>query len=774
MHAEVYGQKMFLDPADTVITPCLLAGRTFERMTVLSLSYLVKPGDRVVDVGANIGYFTLLLARLVGPAGQVFAFEPDARAFKLLRRNVEANGYKNVVLVNKAVGRQPGQARLYLNHANRGDNRLMPTGDWLSVEVEMTTLDAAVEGNVGFIKIDVQGYEEEVLAGAGRLLALPSVALAVEVWPEGLHQAGASLDGLLGTLADFTLFYPDEGEHAITAISPDDVKARAAVEAVNVLATKDKSLQGITMPNFQFFHGLGDCANAAHLFALYKKMGHELKVQCSPDKTPIFEAAGQQVVGSAPHSHPWDHAPAPGHPTMTDHYSGNKTAFNISRGGLPNIGSYADRWDDLCAVKLDLERFVTPEVREKVSAYLGALPRPVVLIHSKGNTGAADKNYPDDLTLDLYRQLLDRTDGSLLLCDWDNRVPRLAHGRVRHLADDWQTLDVLELYETIRQADLLLGVDSGVLHFSRFTDTPAVGIWTRHYPSHYALPKKEHVHVVSRKYAAWNRRRRPAFNLIESAGDIPTPEVIAETAAFILGPRRYLADPGPDAVLAMLLKNARAVNQGHHPYCDRHRTFDVFLSALKRKANPVVVETGCIRSEEDWGAGFSSYVFGLFLKHHGGELHSVDLDANNVSFARTWTTGLPVTVHQSDSRPWLGNYQGTIDALYLDSADVDTPQYQEICLEEARLALPKLAPDAPILIDDSPWKAGKFGGKGGLAVPWLLDQGFKVRLAGYQVLLTRGDDQGVKPTIPTPQPDQPTADEWGKLLDAYKLLKAKA
>ncbi len=89
--------------------------------------------------------------------------------------------------------------------------------------------------------------------------------------------------------------------------------------------------------------------------------------------------------------------------------------------------------------------------------------------------------------------------------------------------------------------------------------------------------------------------------------------------------------------------------------------------------------------------------------------------------------------------PRLRNYRGRpIDALYLDSADTWTPHYQQVCLEEARAAVASLAEDAVILIDDTvPCPAG-WNGKGELAVPWLVSEGWTVVSTGYQVLLRRG------------------------------------
>src|SRR5579884_2264736 len=304
--------------------------------------------------------------------------------------------------------------------------------------------------------------------------------------------------------------------------------------------------EGTNMTHFSFYHGLGDCANAAHLFALYKNLGHPIVVECAPDKNPILQAAGCQLAGNAPSGHPWEHAPVPGSPVLDDPWSGNKTAWNISRGGLPNIGGYIQRWPDLCKVKLDLEGQVPDDVKADVASYLGKLPRPVVCLHTKGNTSPGQKNYPDDLHHDLYRGILERVGGTILLLDWDSRVPWFHHHGIRHLKGDWKgSLTIPELYEVIKGADCVVGVDSGVLHFARFTDTPAVGIWKDHHPSHYALPRTNTVHVVPDKWPALTRRRRLDFNLVEVPGPVPAPFEVAEVVGRLLAPRKYLDAAGP-------------------------------------------------------------------------------------------------------------------------------------------------------------------------------------------------------------------------------------
>jgi predicted O-methyltransferase YrrM len=495
------------------------------------------------------------------------------------------------------------------------------------------------------------------------------------------------------------------------------------------------------MISFKFYHGLGDCANAAHLFALYTRLGHSIEVECTPDKACLFEAAGCRVVRQAAETHHWEHAPAAGRPEHNDHWSGNKTAWNISRGPLPHIGGYWERWHDLCAVELDLDRFVTPAIEQEIDAYIRGLPRPLILFAPQGNTSSESKNLDHATQADVLRGLLDLTDGTVILLDWDQRVFKLPNWRIRHLGDDWRPLGTIELYALIQRADLVIGCDSGVLHFTRFADTPALGAWTWHYPTQYALPRRNTLHVAPQTRTELTRYRRVAYNIVECPGERLSGRFLAEQAARLLGERRYLAAAAPDCVLQQLVEKCRQFDSPMTTFVDRHRTFEAFLARARRKTQPLIVETGCIRSVEDWSAGYCTYWLGYFVHHHGGELHSIDLDPTNVAFARAWTAayGPAVRVHQAHSHDWLRGYSGPpIDLLYLDSADVGTPEYQECSLQEVELALPHLAPDAVILFDDTCWKAGSFQGKGHLSVPWLLQRGWKVVTGGYQVLLERG------------------------------------
>lgn len=141
---------------------------------------IVRPGDSVVDVGANFGLITKALADLVGPSGRVLAVEPMPETYYALARNVEALGLTQVRPVHAALSDRTGTGHMALPD----DNYYLACVADEGVAVPMTTLDALTEGlgPVAFVKCDVEGHEVAVLRGARRLLATDLPAWLIEVW----------------------------------------------------------------------------------------------------------------------------------------------------------------------------------------------------------------------------------------------------------------------------------------------------------------------------------------------------------------------------------------------------------------------------------------------------------------------------------------------------------------------------------------------------------------------------------------------------------------
>ncbi|HEY7663818.1 MAG TPA: FkbM family methyltransferase [Xanthobacteraceae bacterium] len=170
---------------------------------------IVRPGMVALDVGANIGVFTVYLAGSVGPSGKVYAFEPQRTLYHVLCGNLALNGLANVTAVHGALGAQPGSILVpaldYAKGGNFGGLALTQKreGAFRGENVGVSTLDALALGQCNFIKIDVEGMEREVLSGAAETLARCRPLLYVE------NDRGESSAALISWLLahDYRLFW---------------------------------------------------------------------------------------------------------------------------------------------------------------------------------------------------------------------------------------------------------------------------------------------------------------------------------------------------------------------------------------------------------------------------------------------------------------------------------------------------------------------------------------------------------------------------------------
>ncbi len=213
---------------------------TYEPATVATLRRLLHPGMTMLDVGANIGYLSLIAARSVGPRGHVYAFEPDPYNRVVLERNMRANAADCVEVVPMAVGRASGPLDL---HVNTDETGVLSTlyagataargGTWKTVRVETKTLDvwAAARGwpPIHVVKLDIEGAELDALAGAGEVLRRnPEVALIVEMALASLAGIGVTTEEFLRALraADFGDIRAIEGQY------PEPIADAAILESL--------------------------------------------------------------------------------------------------------------------------------------------------------------------------------------------------------------------------------------------------------------------------------------------------------------------------------------------------------------------------------------------------------------------------------------------------------------------------------------------------------------------------------------------------------------
>lgn len=192
----------------------LLFTGTHEPYTTVLFKQLVRRGMTVIDLGAQIGYFTLLAASLVGEKGRVFAFEPEPRNYALLVKNIEVNAFKNVIPLQKAVSYKTGKVNLFLSKADSSGHSLFKAKvarrmETLaeSIMVDVVSLDEFFNDNgcpIDVIKMDVEGAEMTVLLGMAKILeGNDNPKIFTEFNPAALQKSGVPPEEYWNKLMQF-------------------------------------------------------------------------------------------------------------------------------------------------------------------------------------------------------------------------------------------------------------------------------------------------------------------------------------------------------------------------------------------------------------------------------------------------------------------------------------------------------------------------------------------------------------------------------------------
>ena len=223
----VQNQKMFLDPKDSLQLSVNGIYGEFETEIVKNE---IKSDDVVIDVGAHIGYFTLLFADLVGPKGKVFSFEPEPKNFELLKKNIEINNHQNVIPNNKVVSDKNEKCILYTFTSSSGANRIYKpenNQEAKPIESESKSLDEYFKNSpyldkIKLVKVDVEGAELSVLKGMQNLLEKNlDIKLILEFNPYFILEMGKKPEDFLNFLfsKNFQIFFIDNDNHKLRKLN---------------------------------------------------------------------------------------------------------------------------------------------------------------------------------------------------------------------------------------------------------------------------------------------------------------------------------------------------------------------------------------------------------------------------------------------------------------------------------------------------------------------------------------------------------------------------
>jgi len=198
----LFGYEFWCDLSENIQRNIFLFGYDHEAERFIRSK--LQAGDTFLDIVANVGFYALLAASIVGEHGRVIAIEPNPKTFRRLKETIEANAITNVVALNLALGRERGRSDLFIDPHSGNDTATMVTHDGrTSVKVEVYPLDEIANAHqidsIDYLKIDVDGFEPDVFVGAKRLLSEGKIKFIqtefCDYWlrrnsssPEMLHQ----------------------------------------------------------------------------------------------------------------------------------------------------------------------------------------------------------------------------------------------------------------------------------------------------------------------------------------------------------------------------------------------------------------------------------------------------------------------------------------------------------------------------------------------------------------------------------------------------------
>ena len=254
---DVRGQKMYLIKGFEEYSTVGMYGALDTHV----VESLIKPGDYVLDVGAAIGYFTLIFAKLVGKEGLVIAFEPKDDRFETLTRNVNVNNYENIKLEKKAILKEDGSSAFFslsdgagLHFVANSDEFINETDSFkqkIPKKVSITNLDKYLEDlgilkKISFMKIDVDGPELLVLQSSELLLQNSDLKILIEWDVSSSKRCKCNPETIVDILLknNFKIFYPNYKKNRFFQISKNELLAMPTNvnETINLICIKDLSI----------------------------------------------------------------------------------------------------------------------------------------------------------------------------------------------------------------------------------------------------------------------------------------------------------------------------------------------------------------------------------------------------------------------------------------------------------------------------------------------------------------------------------------------------
>lgn len=209
---QILGQVLNINPHRSIVDLRLCICGLYEPDVVEYLISRILAGMVVIDIGANIGFFSLLMADLVSPTGEVLCYEPNPTTFEQLKKNIALNPYSNITPIQSAISNTTGTGRMsVLEDSALNTLALVKGGE--DIEIPLETLDASLRAHAvsrcDLIKIDIEGAEFLAVQGMKNTITLnPNIEFVIEVHPSQIEQLGGKVQEFLRFFVDleFTVY----------------------------------------------------------------------------------------------------------------------------------------------------------------------------------------------------------------------------------------------------------------------------------------------------------------------------------------------------------------------------------------------------------------------------------------------------------------------------------------------------------------------------------------------------------------------------------------
>lgn len=233
-----YSVNMHVHPhsdgkGDQYVSKAIADNGIWEPFETKLLLKLIERKQCFVDVGANLGYYSLIASPVMGCSASIFAFEPEPKNFTVFEKNIIDNQLNNIVAVNAGLGEKDESLKMFLSDDNYGDHQIYDAGlDRNSIDIDIVSGDRFLKekgiSRIDVIKMDTQGAEQFVVNGLEETLrnSLPNLSMIIEFWPFGLRKSGCHAHKLLDFLLslELPLFIIDHINHGLIPCKESDLR----------------------------------------------------------------------------------------------------------------------------------------------------------------------------------------------------------------------------------------------------------------------------------------------------------------------------------------------------------------------------------------------------------------------------------------------------------------------------------------------------------------------------------------------------------------------